>query len=164
MRIFIVGASGYVGGHLVRSLVHSGYEVAALARSGEAACRITALGARACAGDLSADDMLAREHERADAIIYVAQFPSVSEERSAVEAGLRRIAGSGKTFVLTSGTGVLCRDPGGVWSAHIYAEDDHFEPHALLKTRIDLEKQVQNAPPQDIHTILLYMPPVYGTG
>src|SRR3546814_2658490 len=85
MRIFIVGASGYVGGHLVRSLVHSGYEVAALARSGEAACRITALGARACAGDLSADDMLAREHERADAIIYVAQFPSVSEERRSEE-------------------------------------------------------------------------------
>src|SRR3546814_18327430 len=130
MRIFIVGASGYVGGHLVRSLVHSGYEVAALARSGEAACRITALGARACAGDLSADDMLAREHERADAIISVAQFPSVSEERSAVDAGPRRIAGSGKTFVMTSGTGVLCRDPGSVSRAHLYPAGDPFAPPA----------------------------------
>src|SRR3546814_8169345 len=164
MRIFIVGASGYVGGHLVRSLVHSGYEVAALARSGEAACRITALGARACACDLSADDMLAREHERADAIIYVAQFPSVSEERSAVEAGLRRIAGSGKTFVMTSGTGVLCRDPGGVWSAHIYAEDDPFEPHELLKSRVDLEQQVRHASTQGIRSIVIRPPQVYGHG
>lgn len=164
MRFFIVGGSGYVGRHLVSRLVAEGHETVCLARSDTASAAVRSAGGLPLLATLDDDTILQAETLAAEVIIYVAQFPSVAEETAAVRAGLARCRGHDKTFIMTSGTGVLCRDAGGIWSPHVYSEDDPFEPHPLLKDRVALEWEVRRASDAVGRTIVIRPPQVYGHG
>ena len=122
MRVFITGASGWIGSALSRELVAAGHEVVGLARSEASAERVRALGGRAVLGDMSDHDLLLAEADRAEAVAHLAFVLDFNRFEEAVEneVNLLRqmgsiLAGTGKAFFAASGTPVV---PGRVATEH----------------------------------------------
>jgi nucleoside-diphosphate-sugar epimerase len=130
MRVFITGASGFVGSAVVQELLGAGHQVLGLARSEESAQSLIAAGAEVHRGSLDDLDSLRRGAEGADGVIHCAfihdftQYAAAAEaDRRAIEAMGAVLAGSNRPFIATSGfagltqTGELItedntRDPG----------------------------------------------------
>ena len=114
MRIFVTGASGYVGSAVVKDMLAAGHEVLGLARSAESEARVRALGAEPLRGELTDQASLRRGAEQADAVAHLAfihDFSTFAEngqiDAAAIEAIGEALAGTGKPFVTTSGTGLM---------------------------------------------------------
>ena len=114
MRVFVTGASGWIGSATVAELVGAGHEVVGLARSDAAAKKIEAMGAIPSPGDLDDPDVLAKAAADCDGVIHLAFQHEVAfgagdfataaaADRRAVEAMGSALAGSERPFVLASG-------------------------------------------------------------
>ncbi|WP_164013468.1 NAD-dependent epimerase/dehydratase family protein [Pyxidicoccus trucidator] len=114
MKVLVTGATGFIGGSVVRALQQRGHEVLALARESRASRELAASGVRVVHGDLSTGDIPAARE--VDAIVHCAMAPfkglrvSRAEERRIFELDrewtlrlLRAGAGRASTFVFTSG-------------------------------------------------------------
>ncbi|WP_406380329.1 SDR family oxidoreductase [Streptomyces sp. NBC_00197] len=111
MRVFLTGASGGIGSAVLPELLSGGHEVVALVRSDASAEAVTAAGATALRGDLTDPDSLRAGAEQADGVIHLAfnnDFTniqkSIAEETVAIETFGSALKGSGKPFVVASGT------------------------------------------------------------
>ncbi|NJP95179.1 NAD-dependent epimerase/dehydratase family protein [Nonomuraea sp. FMUSA5-5] len=139
MRIFITGASGYVGGVVTEHLVKAGHEVRALARSESARERVAGLGAVAVAGGLQDHEALRMAAGDADAVVHAAVdyfHPEMGEiERGAVAAMLAGMH-DGSTFVYTS-TGLVYPDTKGETVDEGYPVDPatSSQPYKVLGER-----------------------------
>lgn len=138
MRIFVTGASGFIGSAVVPELVGAGHEVVGLARSDASAAALTTAGAEVHRGTLDDLDSLRKGASAADGVIHLAykhgdfsdMAASARADLQAVEAIGEALVGSGKPFVVTSGTLLLAL--GGVVAAgEIGTEDDVSEAAAL---------------------------------
>src|SRR5580700_10103639 len=113
MKIFVTGASGWIGSAVVLELLGAGHEVVGLARSEESAQRLEAAGAAVHRGDLDDPDGLAKAANDSDGVIHLAFQHEVAfsgnfaaaatADRRAVEAMGTALAGSDRPFVLASG-------------------------------------------------------------
>jgi len=122
MRVFVTGASGWIGSAVVPELINAGHEVVGLARSDAAAAKIDAAGARALRGTIDDLDLLKSAATDADAVVHLAfkhdqafsgDFDSaVDADQIAVDAFGEALAGTGKPFTIASGT--LHTEPGEV--------------------------------------------------
>ena len=118
MRVFLTGATGFIGSAIIPQLKAAGHEVLGLARSDQNAAKLEAAGVAVHCGDLSEPETLAAGAAACDATIHCAFIhdfsrfvENIAVDRAAVEAMLGVLEGSGKRFVLTSG--VLMVDTGG---------------------------------------------------
>jgi nucleoside-diphosphate-sugar epimerase len=162
MRILVLGATGYLGGGLTARFVADGHEVLGLARKPEAAATLAAKGMRPILGDLEGDlTGLLDEAGRADAVVFAPQL-LIDPERRVVEAFLDRLAGTGKTFIFTSGTGVLGQLTAGDWSEDAFAEDDPFTPYKLVAGRVETENQVRAAASRGVRALVIRPPLIWG--
>ena len=110
MRVFITGATGFIGSAVVPELLNAGHDVVGLVRSRESAQALGSAGAKPVLGDLNDLEGLSREARSADAVIHTAfhhDFARLAEscllDRLAIEAIGSALEGSGKPFVVTSG-------------------------------------------------------------
>ena len=119
MKIFVTGASGYVGKVVVEHAVRAGHVVEGLARNQESAAKVSQLGARPVVGDLRSFDVLAAAASRADAILHLAYIHDFSLDHSIVidtevKAVTALATGArGKPIITTSGTAVAAPAPDG---------------------------------------------------
>lgn len=111
MRIFVTGATGFIGSAVVRELNNAGHQVAGLARSDKAAASLNAAGAQAHRGKLDDFNSLRSGAAEADGVIHLAFDNSftdfagaITDDLCAIEAIGDALAGSGKPFVVTSVT------------------------------------------------------------
>lgn len=110
MRVFITGASGWIGSATVEELVGAGHEVVGLARSDESATAIEGRGATALRGDLDDLDSLRRGATAADAVVHLANkhyFANPQEsdraERAAVEVLAEALVGTDRPLMVANG-------------------------------------------------------------
>ncbi len=114
MRVFVTGASGWMGSAILPELINAGHQVIGLARSDASAKAISAAGAEVHRGDLSDLESLKIGATKADGVIHLAFIHDFSiyaqaaeTDRLAIEALGNALVDSGKPFVVTSGTMML---------------------------------------------------------
>jgi nucleoside-diphosphate-sugar epimerase len=110
MRIFVTGASGWIGSATVRELLDAGHEVAGLARSDAGAETVAALGADVVRGDITDLDGLRAAASASDGVVHLAYHHDFSQmveaavmDRDAIDVLGNALAGSGGPFVIASG-------------------------------------------------------------
>ena len=134
MRVFVTGASGWIGSAIVPELIGAGHQVLGLARSDSSAAAITAAGAEVLRGDLDDLDTLRAGATGSDAVIHVAfthDFArlehSIQAEGRAIETFGAALEGSGKPLAVASGTPAR---PG-----HVATERDQTVPGGPMAGR-----------------------------
>jgi nucleoside-diphosphate-sugar epimerase len=159
VKVFVIGATGHIGSHVSRRLKSAGHEVLGLARSGEAEAKLRAWALDSIAGDVADQATLHRGVRASEAVIFA---PQLGEIEGAIVAWLlEQMEESGKTFIFTSGTGVLAQRTAGAWSEDTFAEDDPFTPLRSLKGRADVETMVRAASQRGIRGIVVRPPVVW---
>jgi nucleoside-diphosphate-sugar epimerase len=114
MRIFVTGAAGFIGAATTRELIAHGHRVVGLARSEANVAALEQLGAKVLRGSLQDLESLKRGARDCDGVIHLAfihDFSKFAEngaiDKAAIEAMGDVLAGTGKPFIVTSGTGLV---------------------------------------------------------
>jgi nucleoside-diphosphate-sugar epimerase len=163
MRVFLTGATGFIGSHLIPELLRRGHDVLGLARSDAGARQLEAAGAAVHRGDLEQPATLARGAAAADAVIHCAfdhNFEAFVEntrkDERAIAAMSEALAGTSKPILVTSGVGIGTPVNGGP------ATEDVLNPrHANPRIATELAAAALIARRIDVRTIRL--PQVHDT-
>ncbi|NQW00456.1 MAG: NAD-dependent epimerase/dehydratase family protein [Rhodospirillales bacterium] len=160
MKVFIIGASGYIGGSVAAGLIAKGHDVLGLVRSPDRADQVRALGIEPLLGDLDSADVLTAGAQQADAVINAAS----AEHKASVDTLLAALAGSRKTLIQTGGSSIIADLSEGHGNGTIYDEDTPFTPLPGRATRVAIGQQVLEAADQHIRTLVIAPTLIYGHG
>ena len=166
MRIFLTGATGYIGSAITKDLLEVGHQVVGLARSDASAAALVAAGAEVHRGNLDDFDSLKAGASAADGVIHNA-FNNISEttdfvaasqaDLAAVEAIGSALEGTDKPFIVTSGT--LLLTPG-----RLGTENDAPDP-VMGGPRVPTEIAVHDMASRGIRSAVVRLAPtVHGVG
>ena len=160
MKIFITGASGYIGGSVAAGLMAAGHHVSGLARAQETAAALAMLGMTPVRGTLDDAEVLARAARDADVTINAAN----AGHRAAVEAMLTALAGSGKTFLHTDGSSIVGTRARGELVETVFDEDTPFTPTPQRAPRVAIDAMVRRAAEHGVRSVVIAPSLIYGRG
>ena len=187
MRVFVTGATGFIGGAVVRELIGAGHEVVGLARSAEAARSLSAAGARAHRGNIQDLESLRRGAAAADGVIHTAFFHAITHipfstrlrvmlggspwgilsrflgaavgaDRRAIETLGKALAGPDRPLVAAFGTMAMK-------AGRLATEDDAYDPNSAGGRRGESEDAMLALASQGVRATMIRLPPVvHGVG
>ena len=165
MRVFVTGASGFVGSAIVKELLSAGHQVLGLVRSEKAAERLKAVGAEAHLGDINNFDFIKEGANACDAVIHTAfnhdfsQYQASCEaDRLVIQAFGDALVGSNKPLVITSGVGLLNY-------GRLVTEDDVLPAGSDVVPRAASEEAAAVVAAKGVNVYIVRLPPsVHGAG
>jgi nucleoside-diphosphate-sugar epimerase len=187
MRVFVTGATGFIGSAIVREFVNAGYQVTGLARSDASAKKLTAVGAQVHRGDIEDLECLRRGAAASDGVIHTAFYhqighiplktrlrvllggaptgivtrfgsAAVAMDRRALETMGKALQGTSRPLLAIFGT--LGLKPG-----RTATENDAFDPSAFVAPRSKTEELMKELASHGVRTSIVRLPPiVHGAG
>ncbi|HVR97972.1 MAG TPA: NAD-dependent epimerase/dehydratase family protein [Thermoanaerobaculia bacterium] len=163
MRVFVTGATGYIGNAVVKELLAGGHEVTGMTRSPEKAKALEALGARAVVGDIKDPSTYQEAAAGHDALVHTAvEYSSrgVEADRTAMETllAVAREGDAERQMIFTSGIWVL----GETGTEPAYEDTPTDHPPQLVAWRTAHERQVLDAATDGLATAVIRPGMVYG--
>jgi len=170
MRVFVTGASGFVGSAIVKDLLAAGHKVLGLVRSDKGAAQVAAAGAEALLGDVNDTAILRQGATNCDAVIHTAfnhdfsQFKANCEaDRKVIEALGEALTGTDKPLVITSGVGILSY--GRPANENDANEDDRVTVGSDVVPRAASEEAAAVVASKGVNVYTVRLPPsVHGAG
>lgn len=161
MRVFLTGATGFIGGSVARRLVEDGMTVRGLTRDERKAEPLRQAGVEPVIGTLDDLELLASEARAADAVVSCAD----ADHRPSIDALLQALAGSGKLLLHTSGSSVVGDDArGDRESERVYDEYSAFSVAERKRARHELDEAVQAGAERDVRGVVICPSLIYGVG
>jgi nucleoside-diphosphate-sugar epimerase len=163
MRVFVTGATGFIGTELLRELIEAGHDVRGLTRSDAGVEQLKAVGAEVLRGDFTDRDILRSGATGMDAVVNLAfnhddmsKFAqSAKDEMQAIEA-LGSALEPGKLLIVTSGIGITAGAPG-----QARKETDPPAESQVMPRRP--EQAAQAVAEKGVHVAIVRLPQVHDT-
>jgi nucleoside-diphosphate-sugar epimerase len=164
VKIFVTGATGYIGGSVAERLVASGHQVVGLLRPTESA-KAPLLRDRAIEpviGTLDDSETLTHAALAADAVIHAAS----ADHYGSVVTLIAALERSGKTLINTTGSAIVADSAAGEYASSIvFTEDSYFEPVPFRRARVTTNSLVRQASiEKGLRTIVICPSMIYGRG
>ena len=161
MKIFLTGATGYIGGSIGDALVKRGHAVTGLVRTEDGARQLQARGMKAVLGTLDDSAVVTQASREADAVIDTAE----ANHPGVVDAIAAAVRGSGKTFIHTSGSGIVATDAKGEAVPDIYDEYSKFQPaFPRMVQRAAIDQVVFDCAKENVRSVVIRPTMIYGGG
>ena len=187
MRVFVTGATGFIGSAVVKELIGAGHEVTGLARTEAGAQKLSAAGAKVLRGDISDLDCLRRGAAAADGAIHTAFYHALGQmtmgTRLRVLAGgapsgivgrfVAAAVGADRRALETMGHALASEDRPlvaafatmAMQAGRVATEDDAYSPTSVGAARGATEELMHAMASQGIRTSIIRLPPtVHGAG
>jgi len=161
MRVFVTGATGYIGGSVAAGLIAAGYQVRGLVRDAAKAADLATRGIEPVMGDLDDAKALAREARAADGVVSAAN----ADHLPSVQALLAGLEGSSKPLLHTSGSSVIGDDARGDFAGEaIYDEATPFVVQPGKQPRHALNQTLLAAAARGVRAMVICPTLIYGRG
>jgi len=158
MKVFVTGASGFVGRAVVQELLAAGHQVVGLARSVEAAQQLVAAGVVPFMGDLTQPEALAPAIAASDAVIHLGFIHDFTRFKDmcmldavVIESIGEKLKGTTKPFIITSAIGIIAKEG-------VVIESDRAGNS--INPRVATEEAADLVARQDVHVSVVRLSPV----
>jgi nucleoside-diphosphate-sugar epimerase len=162
MRVFVTGATGFIGSAVVKELIAAGHDVLGLSRSDDKAAALAAAGGEVYRGSIADPDSLKEGAARSDGVIHLAFNHDFSrfvqnceDDRRVIKALGSVLAGSGRPLIVTSGTAIAKVPPGEL------AREDAARVAASDFPRAASEEAAAEAAADGVNVSIVRLPQVH---